>query len=359
MIMSNLNKTKQIINGISHGKLLGLIVSLFLISNTLSAQKVLKYSDHEPFGGMRTRFLQEVFFPTIEKESNGRLKIEAHWNGELAIAYKAFGAVKAGDTVDLATVVPEYTAKELPLHQIFKSFPVGPSGNKQVSLFQKIYSDVPEFSAELNDNNMVEIFLSTGYPVGFFSRLPLNNLNELKGNKWRTASFWHSDFLRNVGAIPVSMHWGPEIYKALEEKKMDGIMVNVDSGYDLKVHEHASYLLASKELWLGHLYLVAINKATWNGLAQEDKEAIQRAAKISYKTLGNVMDKSFNAKLETLKKEGTTIRILKKKEVKEFKNATKFQEVQQQWAQEQKANGVEEVAAVLEKVKAILKETLK
>jgi len=357
--MSNLNDTNRIINVTSNGKLLGLIVFLFLVSSTLFAQKVLKYSDHEPYGGMRTRFLKEVFFPAIEKESNGRLKIETHWNGELAIAYKAFGAVKAGDTVDIATVVPEYTAKELPLHQIFKSFPVGPSGDKQVSFFQKVYSDVPEFSAELNANNMIEIFLSTGYPVGFFSRLPLNNLKEIKKNKWRTASFWHSDFLNNVGATPVTMHWGPEIYKALEEKKLDGIMVNVDSGYDLKVHEHASYLLASKELWLGHLYLVAINKATWNGLAQEDKDAIHRAAKISYKTLGKVMDKSFDAKLETLKKEGTTIRILKRKEVKEFKNATKFQEIQQKWANEQKTKGIENAGLVIEKVSAILNESVK
>lgn len=122
---------------ISYHKIIVLTVLMFMLINTISAQKVLKYSDHEPYGGMRTKFLKEVFFPAIEKESNGRLKIEAHWDGELAKAYDALGAVTKGNTVDMATVVPEYTAKELPLHQIFKSFPVGPSGDKQVSFLEK------------------------------------------------------------------------------------------------------------------------------------------------------------------------------------------------------------------------------
>lgn len=89
--------------------------------------RILKFSDHEPLGGMRTRFLKDVLFPAIENESDGRLVIESHWNGEIAASYDALGAVSKG-TADMATVVPEYTAKELPLHQIFKGFPRGRQG---------------------------------------------------------------------------------------------------------------------------------------------------------------------------------------------------------------------------------------
>ena len=98
-----------------------------------SAATILRYSDHEPLGGMRTRFLKDVFFAAVEKESNGRLKIEDHWDAELASGYDALRAVGKGEVADVATVVPEYTAKELPLHQIFKSFPTGPAGAKQVN----------------------------------------------------------------------------------------------------------------------------------------------------------------------------------------------------------------------------------
>jgi hypothetical protein len=55
------------------GKSLVMILALFLLPDTASAEKILRYSDHEPLGGMRTKFIKEVFFAAIEKESNGRL----------------------------------------------------------------------------------------------------------------------------------------------------------------------------------------------------------------------------------------------------------------------------------------------
>ena len=338
-----------------------LFSSLFLgfCLNTVSAQKILRYSDHESANEMRTQFLKDVFFPAIEKESNGRLKVEAHWDGKLSISYDALKTVSEGKIADITTVVPEYAAKELPLHQIFKSFLVGPTGKKQVSFFRNAYTEIPEFSSELEKNNVVDIFLSTGYGVGFFSRDPFNSLNDLKGTKWRTASFWHRDFLNNFGAIPVTIPWGPEVYKALEEKTLDGIMVNIDGGYNLKIYEQAPYLLASKKLWLGHLYLVVMNKETWNNLEKADQDAIQRAAEFAYKSLGKVMDKSFTVQMQKLKNEGVKYRILNDKELKDFEVAIKYQEVQKRWTDEQKAKGIENATIVWEKVATILNNNTK
>ncbi|MBT32673.1 MAG: ABC transporter substrate-binding protein [Thalassobius sp.] len=336
-----------------------LILAILFLNQSLFAQKVLVYSDHQPLEGMRTKFLNEVFFPAIERESNGRLKVETHWDGELAIAYEALGAVSDGTKVDMSTVVPEYTAKELTLHQIFKSFPVGPSGKDQVALFRKIYATIPQFATELDNNNIVEIFLGTGYPVGFFSREPLANIDGLEANKWRSASFWHLDFLKNLGAIPVRMHWGNEIYEALQENKLDGIMVNVDSGYNLKVYEHAPHLLVSQNLWLGHLYMVTINKETWQELSTEDQQAIHRAAIYAYKSLGKVMDKSFKSQMKALEKEGTSIRFLKAEELENIKTNSKYTEVQDNWVKEQAAQGNIQAAVVMEKVGELVNESVK
>jgi TRAP-type C4-dicarboxylate transport system substrate-binding protein len=77
-------------------------------------------------------------------------------------------------------------------------------------------------------------------------------------------------------------------------------MVNVDSGCDLKVCEHVPHVLVSKKLWLGHLYPLVMKQYSWNALAKEDKEAIQRAAETAYKALGAEMARSFNAQVEEL-----------------------------------------------------------
>lgn len=97
-----------------YGKYLAMLFIALLLPTTVSATQILTYSDHEPLGGMRTRFLNDVLFPAIEKESNGRLKIEAHWSGELSNSYDALRNVGNERKVDMATVVPEYTADALP-----------------------------------------------------------------------------------------------------------------------------------------------------------------------------------------------------------------------------------------------------
>lgn len=46
-------------------KLLGALVAALLLPTVASATQLLKYSDHEPLGGMRTQFLKNVFFEEI------------------------------------------------------------------------------------------------------------------------------------------------------------------------------------------------------------------------------------------------------------------------------------------------------
>lgn len=65
-------------------KFVGPLFVALLLPAAASAAQTLIYRDHEPLGGMRTRFINDVFFPAIEKETNGRLKIEAHWGGEIS-----------------------------------------------------------------------------------------------------------------------------------------------------------------------------------------------------------------------------------------------------------------------------------
>lgn len=339
-----------------------LLVSIVLAlqaPGALAAARVLKYSDHEPFGGMRTRFIQEVFFSAIEKESKGRLKVEATWDGKLATGYDALKVVGAGSTVDMATVVPEYAPAQLPLHQLFKSYPVGPTGDTQVTFFRRVYDKVPAFPAELAANNVTNVLFGTGYPVAFYSSKSLASLDDIIGDKWRYASFWHKDFLNNAGATPVSMPWGEGIYTALKQGDLTGLMVNVDSGFMLKVHEVAPNVLVSKDLWLGHVYLLVMNKSTWDGLDKEDRDAIGRAARTAYKTLGSVMDQSFVTQVNDLKRAGATIRELSQHEVKAWEVKSDYRAVQSAWVQDQDAKGLKQVAPALNAIDAIMRHVMK
>ena len=306
---------------------------------------------------MRTRFLKEVLFPAIEKESNGRLKIDAHWNAELANGYDALRVVGDGHKADMAIVVPEYTADQLPLHQLFKSFPTGPSGDQQVAFFRRAYANIPELSEELAKNNLKTIFLATGYPVAFFSTKPVTNLEKLGGTRWRSASFWHLDYLRNTGAMPVTIPWGEGVFRAMENGELNGLMVNVDSGYDLNIHKTAPYVLTSKNLWLGHLYLLVMNQDAWNGLSEEDQSAIQRATETAYLALGATMDKEYDAMLDVLKQAGANVRILDQRELADWEAKTDYRKVQEAWTRRQEDKGVSNASTVLRDLSNQMRQT--
>lgn len=310
------------------------VVFAALFSTSVFAQTTIVFSEHEPLGNMRTRFLAD-FFDNIEKESKGRVKIEAHWAGELSSSYDALKTVKDGSAAQFATVVPEYAAKDLPLHQLFKSFPVGPAGQKQVDFFRGIYKKAPALLKELDEANLHPVLIATGYPVGFFSAKPISDLGDIKGQVWRSASFWHRDFLTNAGAIPITMPWGQQVFDALADGTMTGLMVNIDSGYDIEAYKPAPYILYSKDLWLGHEYIIAMNKDTWNSLSKKDQKAIEKAAAKSYKTLAKLMEDSLAETLKQLENAGATIRELSPEEVELWKSVTGYHAIQDRWLSEQ------------------------
>ncbi|MBR0234163.1 MAG: TRAP transporter substrate-binding protein DctP [Synergistaceae bacterium] len=315
----------------------------------------LTYSDHEPLGNMRTAFLNDVFFKAVEEQSKGHIKINPKWNGEISISYDALKTVKDGSKAQITVIVPEYCMKELPLHQIFKSFPIGLTGQKQVNFFSGIYKEVPELLQEIENQGLHVIFTATGYPVAFFSSKPIPDLHAIKGQKWRSASFWHKDFLSNAGAIPVTMSWGQGVFDALNDGSLEGLMVNVDSGYDIKAHKAAPNILTSQKLWLGHEYIIAMNKDVWEKLSDDDKKAFERAAEISYSTLGGVMEAAYHEQLKILSSNGANVRILSDEEVKFWENTTDYRAIQNKWVQKQISEGLNSAATVLNKINDYMK----
>ncbi|MDU5426015.1 ABC transporter substrate-binding protein [Kluyvera cryocrescens] len=334
------------------------IFALILFGLMSSAQSaiVLRYTDHEPLGNMRTKTIKNVFFQAIAEESQGRLRIEDHWNGELAVSYDALKTIADGQKADMGIVVPEYTAEQLPLHQIFKSFPLGPdSGSKQVQFFHNVFSRMPQFSQELADNNLLNLQFFLGYPAAFFSTVPNLNYGNLQNTTWRTASFWHQAFLENAGASVVKMPWNTQITEALRDGRLNGLLVNLDSGDDIQAWQAAKEVRVSQRLWLGHVYLLVINKQRWESLAKEDQQAIHRAAKRTEKMLGITLDSSLKEMMSRMNQHGAHARIMTPGELESGQNISQYQAVQADWVASQKVRGSSNTEDILNAVRDQLK----
>lgn len=340
------------------GKIL-LIFTTLILPGVVNAENTLRYTDHEPYGNMRTHIIKETFFNAIEKESQGRIKIDAHWNGEISTSYKALETLSQGEHADIGIVVPEYTPDQLPRHQLFKSFPLGPdNGNAQVKFFHRVFKELPSFAAELDKNNLVMLQFFLGYPAAFFASKAGVQPDQLAGTRWRTASFWHQSFLRNAGATPVTLPWNSKIVDALGEGQIDGLLVNLDSGDDIGAPRAAPYIQLSPTLWLGHVYLLVMNKDTWNALSLQDRAAIQRAASSTEQALGTWLDTSLSNLTKRLEQDGAHIHYLSRAELNQWRDASKYQQVQTEWSARQTEKGISDAGSLLQSISTLLEDSM-
>ena len=106
---------------------------------------------------------------------------------------------------------------------------------------------------------------------------------------------------------------------------------------------------------MGHVYVLAMNKQTWENLPKKDQRAIQRAVKKSYKVLGKLMDQSFDEEVHKLRNQNPNVRILNQAELLDFQQKTDYKNLQQKWVSEQVKGGFTEMPSVLEKMTKIIK----
>lgn len=319
--------------------------------------KVLKYSDHDPSGGLRTAFYKSVFLDEIEKQTNGRIKIQDFWGGALFSSPEVLQGVADGVT-DMGMVFADHYPKQLLLHQGFKVFPTGP-GNYDVMMkfYRDLYKEIPEFGAEFAKYNQRVIFFTPGLPIAFISAKPMDSLDQLKGGKWRASSRWHLMFLKQAGAVATFIPWA-ECYMALQTGALDGNMTNYDGAHMTKQDEAAPYILVAREFWNATPFIVTINNDVWAGLSKEDQAGILKAAEISTQKFAAAYNDGIDSIYEAEKKAGLHPRFLNAEEIGKW--AAKAWEVKadEVWLKDLKDAKVKDADSVVARLKALHKKAV-
>jgi len=144
----------------------------------------------------------------------------------------------------------------------------------------------------------------------------------------------------------------------LRSGQLDGLLVNLDSAWDIQAQRAAPWVNYSPAMWLGHVYLLAMNKEVWAALDAEDQAAIQRAAASTEKQLGTLLDKSVRSLAKQMAKEGAHLHILSRAELARWQKATNYQQVQAEWIKSQEEKGNKDAALVMRAVGVALKDAL-
>ena len=317
-----------------------------------AADITLKYSDHDPLGGMRTNFVKEGWLAEIVNQSGGKVKIQDFWGGALMSSKEAMKGV-GGGVSDLGFIFPGHYPGELPGHSIFNLFPRGP--NKfadMIWLYRKAYAEVPQIKEELAKVGVMPVMVTAGLPGAFVATKPIKSLADIKGDKWRAGGKWQLRFLENAGAVPVSVPWD-DVYMALQTGTITGCFTNYDGLHLMKFDEVGKNIMISKQLWYATPFVHLMNIKKFEGLPKDVQQAILKASEIAEQKFDAVYDAAFENVRQAQLKAGYTVTELSNDDVVRWENAEKLSKLQADWVAEAEKAGMKDAAGAMEKVRAL------
>lgn len=333
-----------------------LVVLFTMVVSAVEAPIILRWSSHDPptgiIGPVIANWLDE-----IERQTDNKVKIQAYWGGALFSMLESLKSVADG-VADISFVYPDVYPKQLAAVQVFQLIPWGPiEWESKRYVYQKCYEEIPAFKEELKSWNQRPILTLCGLPLAFCSRQPLTGIDDMKGKKWRAASKWNLEYLKNAGAIPTSIP-SADVFMALQTGTLDGTLTNIDGMYMNKQHEAAPNVLATRELWMATPWYYTINLDTWNSLPKEIQEGILEASRIIEESFGTIYEEAINKIIDSMKAEGSTVNFITEEDVIKWVNEPALEGLEAVWIKETEEAGVENASEILQFVKEVVKEAI-
>lgn len=318
----------------------------------------LNYSDHDPPSGMRTKFIEEYWFPEIEKETDGKVKINAIYGGGLLSSSEALDGVRDG-VADMGLIYPDNYPQRMFTYDLFKLFPEAPEDFDSIyNIFDQAMDELPTLRDNLEENNQIPLLITTGLPIVFGSSEKLDSLADLEGGQWRASSRWYLEAIKNVGANPISVPW-EDVYMSLETNVIAGVMTNYDGFHMMNFYESAPNIIVGTRLWWSAPFIHTMNKDAWDRLPIDIQEGILRATETAQKEFGNVYQAELEEAIQIQEEAGANVKIADDEDVAMYSDEELFTELRNIWAKEAKEkHGIEDADQYIEDLERIMNEAI-
>ncbi|MGQ9778707.1 MAG: TRAP transporter substrate-binding protein [Bacillota bacterium] len=249
------------------------LVMALATTRLAAAPKVLKLAEVHP-KGYPTELADEEFARLVEEKTDGALKIQVCFGGQLGSENDVVEQAKLGviefvrvSTSPVVSVYPPIGVFSMPY--IFRS---------QEHMWKVLNGSIGQhFLDSLTAVGLVGIAYFDAGARSFYATKPLRGLADLKGLKIRVQpNPIMVNLVKLLGATPVPIAYG-EVYSALQTGVIDGAENNIPSWISAGHYEVAKYYLDDGHLRLPELLMVS--KKFWDSLPEEHKVAIKEAAK--------------------------------------------------------------------------------
>lgn len=220
----------------------------------------------------------KYFCDTVNKLSNGKLKIKLYPAGQLLPAYQNLDAVGKG-TIECAGDFGPYWSGKNTAFDLLGTTPMGMTWVDYMLWIyhgggQKVYD---ELYGKHNCKWMLQNF--TPIESGFRTHVPISTIEDFKGLKLRMGSLFGQKILTKLGASPTLLD-SSEIYEAVARGVVDGAEFSIPIvDWTVGFQKITEYWCAPAWYQTAIVLAVIINKEAWEALPDDMKDVVIQAGR--------------------------------------------------------------------------------
>lgn len=261
----------------------------------------LVFSIQDPPGGKWDKQLYGPWFAELKALTGGRLKVEAHWSGELGAEQENIYGVSK-QRFDMANILTTLAPDMFPMDDIASFVSKDVFCYRLSQVHQELFQEFPQMVDAYTKNNMKMLFKVTTYPsiIATTKGHPVRKLEDNKGLKVPATGKWVSNQDELLGHVPVSMP-GSDVYQALQTGILDGHSLPLFVLWDFRWGEVFSYL-TTVQTNSGD-WACVINLDTWNSLPADIQKIILETSEANVDRWDTVMQQDYNQYLSAANKD--------------------------------------------------------
>lgn len=225
-----------------------------------------------------TQTITNRFIETVEKVTNGRVKIKRFDPGAFVGALEAFDGLGKG-MYDAASFYPGYYVGKIPLANVEQGLPFGWTEQDAAWVSYQKFGFEDLLRSEYQKHNIFWVAggtLGDIYNIG--SRKPIRKIEDAKGMKIRAVGVY-GNYVRQLGASPVVIPSG-ELYMALKLGTIDGMLGSPYYYETHKLGEVLDYYLLPSTNKIG--FNICVNMDSWKKLPKELQDLIVYASRLAF-----------------------------------------------------------------------------
>jgi TRAP-type C4-dicarboxylate transport system substrate-binding protein len=287
---------------------------------------------------------------SVEQDSGGKIKIDIFPSMQLGGTPPQLYDQARDGVVDIVWTLPGSTAGRFPSTEVFELPFVGARRGIVNARASQEYADA-NLAKETSDIKLLS-FWSHDHGL-IHSTKEVKTMADLQGLKLRSPNRLAGEALKALGATAVPMPI-PQVPESLAQRAIDGAVVPWEVVPAIKLHElvkNHTEIPGSPTLYTASFFL-AMNKAKYEGLPADLKQAIDKNSGMKFAELaGNMWDDAGKAVSEMVKGRGNAITTISEDEKAKWIKTT--EPVIETWIKQVKDKGLDG-GKLLEQARALV-----